>query len=226
LKLWTDPGTQGYSGKPRCSVEKRGISDRRENGLLEYAPTIEALTAALALDLKSKGISAELAEEIAGNLTKEFALAEVVTPPPGTLGALIRRYAIRRDDLKIFDALMDGLAAAASASFFGAHDPVLGANVGIGVSLAKFLRSLVMRIAPLDHDALQVLTILKCNAGSSREHGLTPDEILEVVQRTKPDADLPWLQQRLNLLMEAPTRYGDTTELASRDQSGRWRSHV
>jgi hypothetical protein len=107
---------------------------------------------------------------------------------------------MRKDDFKLFDALMDGLKAAAGVSFFTANQPALGANVAIGVSLAKLLRALVMRGVFLDSDKLHVLTILRCNASSPQDAGLLPVEILAVVQRTKPDADLAWVQQRLDFL--------------------------
>ena len=194
--------------------------------MLEQASTIEELAEALAGDLKAKGIGPEFAEEAARKLTAEFAFFEVPPPAPGTLGLLVGRYAIRKDDVKIFDALADGLKAAAAVSFFTAHQPALGANVAIGVSLAKLLRDLTMRAAFLDPDTLRVLTILTCNASTPIDAGLALADILAIVQRTSPDADLAWLQLRLNFLKEVPTRDGATTNLASEDSSGRWRSHV
>lgn len=194
--------------------------------LLEEASTREELTKALAASLKAKGIPQEFAEEIAPQLTQEFASYEVPPLKPGTMGALVGRYAIRKDDLKVFDALTGGLTAAASASFFMAHQPVLAANVAICVSLAKLIRSLATRGAFLDRDVLSVLTILKCNITSPSDPGLMPAEILEIIQRTTPEADLAWLQQRLDFLKEVPTRDGAATKLASLDASGRWRTHV
>jgi hypothetical protein len=59
-----------------------------ELSLLEQAPTIEELAAALASDLNAKGIPPEFAAEIAQKLTQEFALFEAPAPDPGTLGFL------------------------------------------------------------------------------------------------------------------------------------------
>jgi hypothetical protein len=194
--------------------------------LLEQSSTIEELASAFAGDLKAQGTPAEFSDEISRQLMQEFASFDVPAPAPGTLGMLVGRYAIRKDDFKIFDALMDGLKAAAGVSFFTAHQPVLGVNVAIGVSLAKLLRSMAMRGTFLNRDDLQVLTILKCNVASPSDPGLAPDEILVIARRTKEDADLSWLQQRLDYLEDVPTRDGATTKLASADPSGRWRSHV
>jgi hypothetical protein len=142
------------------------------------------------------------------------------------LGFLVGHYAIRKDDFKIFDAITDGLKAAAGVSFFTTHQPILGANVAIAVSIAKLLRSLRMRGAFLNPDALHVLTILRCNASTPDDAGLAPSEIVAILRRTRPDVDLVWLQQRLDFLKEIPTRDGASTKLASADSSGRWRSHA
>jgi hypothetical protein len=194
--------------------------------MLELATTIEKLTTALAKELMAHGIPPEFAEEIAPELTQEFASFELPPSDPGTLSLLVGRYAIRKDDFKVFDALMDGLKAAAGVSFFTAHQPVLGAHVAIAVSLAKLLRSLAMRGVFLDQDTFHVLTILKCNVVTQNDLGLTSNEILEIVRRNSADADLNSLEQRLDFLKEVPTRDGATAKLVSADSSGRWRPHA
>jgi hypothetical protein len=193
--------------------------------MLESAPTIEVLVEHLAADLRTKGIEAELAHELARELTREFALYESPPARPGTLGFLVGRYAIRKDDLRIFDAVTDGLKAAAAASFFTTHQPVMGANVALGVALAKFLRSIAMRGAFLDPEAVLVLSVLKCAVRSPDDEGLTPNEILTMISSTRPDADLTWVQRRLDHLKDFPTRDGAVAKLASSDSTGRWRSH-
>jgi len=193
--------------------------------MLESAPTIELLVEHLAADLRTKGIEAEFAHELARILVEEFAVYEVPPAKPGTFGFLVGRYAIRKDDFKIFDALTDGLKAAAAVSFFTTHQPVMGANVALGVAFAKLLRSIAMRGAFLDSDTVLVLSILKCAVRSPDDEGLTSNEILTMVSSTRPDADLTWVQQRLDHLKDFPTRDGAVAKLASSDSAGRWRSH-
>jgi len=193
---------------------------------LESAETLDELASSLAQHLKAKGLTPEYAGEIAQALMVEFATFEAPAPRPGSLSLLVGHYAIRKDDIKIFDALTDGLKAAAGVAFFTAHQPALGANVAIGVSLGRLIRALTMRGAWLDHDALHVLTILRCNASVPEDPGLSPAEVLAIVQRTNPDVDLAWVQHQLDFLKQVPTRDGAAAKLASEDAFGRWRSHA
>jgi hypothetical protein len=194
--------------------------------MLESAPAIELLAKDLAADFQAKGIETEFAGELAKELTKEFATNEASPIPPGTVGFLVGRYAIRKNDFKIFDSLTDGLKAAAAVGFFTTHQPAIGAKVAIAVSMAKLLRSIAMRGALLDSDHALVLSILKCTVRSPDDEGLTPNEILTMVSSSRPNADLAWVQQRLDRLKEFPTRDGDVAKLASSDSFGRWRSHA
>jgi hypothetical protein len=198
----------------------------RGEALLESADTQDELVASLAEHFRARGIGAEFANAMANGLTDEFATFEVPPPRPNTLSLLIGRYAIRKDNIKIFDALMDGLKAAAGVTFFTAHQPVLSANVGIGISLARVLRDLVNRGVLLNDKSLRILTILKCNVTAPNSPGLSPNEILEILQRTDPQADLDNVQQLLIFLRSVPTRDGGEAKLASNDASGRWRVHV
>jgi len=138
----------------------------------------------------------------------------------------VGRYAIREDDIKLFEVLTDGLTAAAGVGFFTQHPPLLAAKVAIGVSLAKLVRALMMRGVLLDRDTIHVLTILRCNAAAPRDPGLSPEEVLHIVQRTKPECDINWVQQRLDYLKDVPTRDRGNAKLASADPCGRWRSHA
>lgn len=194
--------------------------------MLESASTRERLAEPLADDLQAKGMEPGFARVLAGELVQEFAEYEVPPAEPGTLGFLVGRYAIRKDDFKIFEALTDGLKAAAAVSFFTEHQPVIGTNVALGVSLAKLLRSIAMRGALLDADTVLILTILKATVRSPDDEGLAADEILTIVSSTKPGADLAWVQKRLDRLKDFPTRDGAVAKLASPDSAGRWRAHV
>ncbi len=194
--------------------------------LVGEASTIQELSSALRGELQAKGVATEFASELAQRLVEDFAVFEAPAPRLGTLGLVLGRYAIRKDDLKIFDALTDGLKAAAGVSFFTAPQPLLAANVAIAVALGKLVRALAMRGTFLEPEALHVLTVLKCNASKPHNPGLTHDELLTIILRTTPDADVAWLQRRLDFLKDVPTRDGATTKLVSEDSFGRWRSHV
>lgn len=188
-----------------------------------YFSTMDALTASLTEVSGRKGLPREFAERFAEAFAAEFATVEVQPTRPGTLGMLVGRYALRKDDLKLFDAITDGLKSAASVSFFASNQPAVGAKVAIGVSLARLLRTLVMRGVWLDPDTLQILTILRCNVSTPADPGLSAEELLSVVQRTKPEADLGRVQRLLSQLNESPTRDGTTARLAFSDPAGRWR---
>jgi len=194
--------------------------------MLESAGTMEELSASLAEELKVHGLVDEYAGEIAKALVTDCATFYVPTPRPGTLSLLIGRYAIRKDDIKLFDLLTDGLKAAAAVNFFASHQPVLSANVGIAVSLAKLVRGLLMRGGVLDRDSIHVLTVLKCNATVPGDPGLSPEEVLQVIHRTKPEHNIAWVNQKLGYLKEVPMRDGSRVVLASPDSLGRWRSHA
>jgi hypothetical protein len=194
--------------------------------MLESASTREELAEPLANDLLAKGMEPGFARVLADELVQEFAEYEVPSSQPGTLGFLVGRYAIRKDDFKIFEALTDGLKAAAAVSFFTAHQPVIGTNVALGVSIAKLLRSIAMRGALLDPDTVLIIAILKATVRSPDDEGLTADKILTMVSSARPNADLAWVQKRLDRLKDFPTRDGAVTKLASSDSDGHWRPHV
>jgi hypothetical protein len=225
--------------RPRRTVCSSPDGDRRGRGLrrntnpsrkgstvLEQASSFEELAIGLTQDIRAKDLPEDFSEQIALALVKEFAVLEAPRPADGTFGALRGRYAIRKDDVKIFDAVTDGLKAAAGVSFFTAQKPLLAANVAIGVALAKLLRALAMRGTVLDRDKLEVLTILKCKVALPSDAGLKSEEILDFLRTKRQNVDLGWLQQQLDFLASVPTWDGASTKLASADQSGRWRSHV
>src|SRR5438034_1891647 len=130
---------------------------------------MEALISSVARDFAGKDLPPDFAQEFATALVREYATVEVPRTRPGTLGMLVGRYALRKDDLKLFDAIAEGLKAAAGVTFFATDGPALGAKVAIGVSLARLLRTLVIRGAWLAPDALHVLTILSCNVSGAEQ---------------------------------------------------------
>jgi hypothetical protein len=194
--------------------------------VIETAETIGELGTSLARDFERKGIAQPFANEFAQALVSEFAIFEVPTPRRGTLSLLVGHYAIRKDDLKLFEVFADGLKAAAGVAFFVAHQPVLATNIAIGVALARLVRTLMTRGATLGDATIWVLTILRCNVQSPRDPGLSPTDILDIVKRTMPEANIEWVTRELWSLREVPVRDGSSVKLASEDSSGRWRPHV
>jgi hypothetical protein len=103
---------------------------------------------------------------------------------------------------------------------------MLAANVALAVAMARLVRTLIMRGAKLSDDEIWILTILQCNVESAPDSGLSPIEILNIVKRTRSDANTEWVSCQLSRLREVPVRDGSTVKLASEDALGHWRPHV
>ena len=149
-----------------------------------------------------------------------------VKSPSGGLSVLVRRYAVRSDDVKLFDCVVNALTAAAGAGFFLDRGPVAGAMTAIGVAVIRFLWQLRSNGVVLDEDRLRVLTILCANVGGPSDSGLTAEEILGVVRRLTPERDLAWVEAQLASLAQCPVPSGATRALVSKDYQNRWRPHV
>ena len=149
-----------------------------------------------------------------------------VRSPVGGLGFLVRRYAVRTDDVKLFDCVVNALSAAAGAGFFLDGGPVAAAMTAIGMAVIRFLWQLRSNGVVLDEDQVRVLTILCANVGGPSDPGLTAEEILGVVRRVTPEKDLAWVEAQLASLAQCPVASGATRALVSQDHQNRWRPHV
>src|SRR5882762_2338526 len=190
------------------------------------AESIQELSRSLATWLRSRSLSQTYAAEFAEALAAEYASLE--TPPSNADGfhLVFRHYVIRKDDLRIFEAVATGLTASAGVHFFTESQPLLQANVAIGLALVRLARTLMLRGVLLDDDTLHVLTILRWNVKSPNDPGLSVEDIVQIIRRTKPAANNEWVEQKLLLLSQIPTYDGGRTSLASKDSSGLWRSHA
>jgi hypothetical protein len=155
--------------------------------------------------------TSELAEEFASLFHEE----RIDPSPDGTFGQMVGRYAIRPDDLKLFDAVIDGLAAAASANWMAA-----------GIAILRLVHRVLTKGARLEVHHIRVLTILRCNVRGDEDDGMTADEILEVFHRTEPDKNLAWVKECLLELSECPNIGGGISKLVTEAPKGRWRPQV
>jgi hypothetical protein len=145
--------------------------------------------------------------------------------PRGGLTSLVGRFAIRKDDVKIFDTVVTALGSTAGAHAFIGNEPTPTVIIGVAVAVFRFLHEVRSKTAALDDGALRIVTILHANVRITTDPGMTADEILTIVRRTSPAADVAWVNQQLRKLEKWPVVSGGTTELVS-EVDGRWRPHV
>jgi hypothetical protein len=143
----------------------------------------------------------------------------------GGAGAMAGSFAIREDDLSIFDSLQAALAAAAPAGFFLHAAAPAAAIVGVAGAIAKVLRDLFVKGAWLDEEKARILLILKANIRDVTSPGLSSADIYAIVARSTPDLDIEWVNRQLAGLMFVPVRLG-TRAFVVRDAADRWRPLV
>lgn len=147
----------------------------------------------------------------------------------GRLGTMLGSFAIRKDDVDIFEWLRSALMAAAPTGFL--LDPksttgaITAAIVGLACAIGKAIHDLHVKGAWLDSRSAHILLILKSNIPDTNHPGLTPQEIHSIVQRTDPGCDLALIQRTLDGLLFVPVRIG-TRAFVVRDATERWRSLV
>jgi hypothetical protein len=151
-------------------------------------------------------------------------------PPPsgGTVGALFLKYAIRKDDLNLFDCIVDIAKTTAAAGFFvlPVGGSILSAKVGLVVAILKVARDLRNKSVALTDDQIRILTILRANVPDHTTPGMTVEDLLSVLRRTNPERDAAWVGRQLSDLARCPIPAGGMRELVSQDPRGRWRPHV
>src|SRR5260370_29454379 len=109
------------------------------------AESIEELSRSLARHLTRRGIHGLYAREFAQALATEYASVEAPASRPDELSLVLGHYAIRKDDVKVFEAVATGLTASAGVQFFTQTQPTLQANVAIGLALVRLVRNLMLR---------------------------------------------------------------------------------
>ncbi len=149
--------------------------------------------------------------------------AETVQPVrgrPAHIAAL--RWVIRDDDLKLLDAILDGMKASAGAGFF-----ILGgltvtgtaaAAAAIFAGMLKLAYNALSKGATLSVPDYSVIAVLFAQSG-----GLTDQEILDRLSTSEPNWTIDQVRERLAALGEIPSRSGKIS-LVWKGADGRWRT--
>ena len=156
--------------------------------------------------------------------TLGFAMPLRIAPPrpPGASPALVRhaRWVIRDDDLKLLDALLDGVKASASAGFFHSldvKDPTKWASLAaILAALFKIIQQATTKGARLDARYFQVVAELHSSDGLKRDQLLAR---LRAHDSTWTSEELDSVLQRLS---KYPTRDGSTRAFVSERPGEVW----
>ncbi len=163
-----------------------------------------------------------LAVELASLFVDEASFMHFPQAPPGALSALIGRFAIRKDDVNLFNRFLVGFGLAYADGVL----PDSASIVSVGLLVLTTLRDLAANGAWLDEDRTRILTILRANVTNPSDPGLTAEAILAIVRRTTPELDLAWVNQRLAELERVPLQGGGAKDLAMSDPNGAWRPLV
>jgi tRNA(adenine34) deaminase len=157
--------------------------------------------------------------EVCGEFVRAFATPVASPPGAGGLSMRIGRFAIRKDDVPVFDTV---LAVSVAAMTGGALSP---AAIATAAAIFRLLHSLRSKGAWLDDDALRILTILQANVRTPADPGLTLEEMLTIVQRVTKHATAEWLLAQLRRLTAWPVPSAASVALVS-ESDGRWRPHA
>jgi len=175
--------------------------------------------------LVAKGWSKPVARVFARSFCKICAVPERSGDSVRSLGALVGRFAIRKDEMKLFDLIADALKTAAAAGFFVGTGPSSSAKIGIATALIQFFLRLTRRGVWLEQDEIRLMTIVIANGRRPKDSGVTTDEVVEIMRRTG-EVDASAAKQRLERFTSMPTADGASAKLISSDSDGRWRAHV
>ncbi len=143
------------------------------------------------------------------------------SPPPGTLGLMVRRWVVRVDDLKLYDEFVRAVTAAAGATFFLDQTKVLAAGVGVTGALGSIFRNAWRSSANVTSDEWTILLAIK------EKYPLRPqkEELLSILSEHRRSDGLAWseaaVQKTLERLEKYPTRSGVKKFVAS-DAEGGW----
>jgi hypothetical protein len=176
--------------------------------------------------LVAKGWPQPTAEVFARSFCEICAVPERTDDSSRRFGALVGHFAVRKDELKLFDTMADALKATAAAGFLVGIGSSSSAKVGIAMTLIQFLRRLIQRGVWLNEDEIRLMTIVIANARHPRDAGVTTEEIVEIMKRTSEEVDSEAVRLCMDRLAAMPTVDGASAKLISSDSRGRWRAHV
>jgi hypothetical protein len=168
-------------------------------------------------------VSPEVAEAFAAHAIQQFREIDLSGPglPPGHIGWVVPkfRWVIRDDDLRLADALLKAVGAAAGANFFVGS---VTATAVIGVASALFTMCFTIRRkgAIISERETQLLVALN----ASREP-LSAAELADRLNSMKVD-DNPWNVEETEHLLESLQRVrlrdGTVVAIVARDGHGLW----
>lgn len=192
----------------------------REDFIRQMLPVVTRDLVALSYDDLEAG-------EIAKVFLENFIYLERLTPSPTSLELLVRKYAIRREDLKLLLTVAKAAAAGAGAprGLFSSMDAALRVKVRALFAIFSTLRALHSNGRALDQEMVRILAILKERVPDPASQGLTSEELLQIFNLKPPTKDLEWMEHALQELRTIPLPGRSSKELVS-ELAGRWRGHV
>ncbi len=127
------------------------------------------------------------------------------------------KYAIKNEDIKILDAILDGMKAAAAANYFqnSPSDKTVSAITGIIAALIKLGRDLLKGVR-LNSTELMLLIELK------RQNPIETKELLQNMIDKKVQIDEKELLSVLGNLSQKKSLIGTNVALIAKTVDGRW----
>jgi hypothetical protein len=168
----------------------------------------------LAARLEARSIDPTLARAVAEALSEE--LMETQRQGAG-FGLVIKRWAIRDDDLKLLDAIASGTLTAVGVAAGG---PVAGAVAGACVAVVKLLWAAHRNGIAINQDQQLVMMALKAHKTGCTEEQLS--EWLSV------NTSVGWSPDRVRTIVtqleKIARRDGTVVAVTQKDSMGRWRA--
>jgi hypothetical protein len=185
---------------------------------LEFGSEPECVAFLFARPLIDK-LPEQLRSEIVCELASMFKAPNPELPSEGGFAAVVGRWVIRDDDLKLFEELIRALTAAAGASFL---DPtkLVAPGVGVAVAAVSIFRNIWRSAAQLSQDDL-VLLMAVTNAKGRIELSELATVLKPVPRRDGSVWTDENVQRGLDRLEKFPTRTG-LKKFLSRDSEGKW----
>lgn len=131
------------------------------------------------------------------------------------------KYAIKNDDIKLLDAILDGLKAAASVNYFQGSPPdkTIPAITGVIAALIKLGRDLLKGVR-LNSTELLLLVILK------KDGAIETSDLREKLLRKKIDIEEKELLIMIGNLSQKKSLIGTNVSLVAKTTDGRWATTI
>lgn len=160
---------------------------------------------------------------IANLFIQHFAVIEESQPDPDSFGIVVKQYAVRKEDVRFFEAAKNSAIAIVALSL-NSNAAIFSIISAIG-SVFAAIKDIYFSSGILTADQVEILTVLKARVPTPSSEGVAAEELLELLRRTKEDRNMDWLNENLSRLAKFPVQSGGNKEFVSQ-QANRWRSHV